>query len=346
MEHQQANSWLAHQPRGGLQGMFLRLAAVGETLFVLLGMIVIARLVFRATGLADADSFLFGDDVVPDFRAAAVAESQWHAIRYGLVFIAVIIIGWIRQRRGRAAYGVTTGGHSISWLIAFGVGVFAIIHVPSLILRLADHYLDIGPGTLFWALMKETEWNTDFWLYMAVSSFAVVPLVEEFVARGYMLGRFRESFSPGGGLVVVALIFSSAHTQYHQADLYSIGMLLALVWGSIVMGYAVYRTGSLLPPIIAHILVNVPTSIAADYVIIVLIALTMFLFRGAFGVNARRLWAILRSVNDWPSLAMIGVVIVAFGMTLQATPWAPYAWLGGFFALFVASLFVKSKWSE
>lgn len=326
--------------------MFLRLVAVGETLFVLLGMIVIARLVFRATGLADADSFLFGDDVVPDFRAAAVAESQWHAIRYGLIFTAIIIIGWIRQRSGPAAYGVTTGGYSIRWLIAFGVGVFAVIHVPSLMLRLADHYLDIGPGTPFWALMKETEWNTDFWLYMAVSSFAVVPLVEEFVARGYMLGRFRESFSPGSGLVVMALVFSSAHTQYHHADLYSVGMLLALAWGSIVMGYAVYRTGSLLPPIIAHILVNVPTSIAADYVIIALIALTVFLFRGAFGSNARRLGAIFRSVNDWRSLLIIGLIVVVFGITLQAAPWAPYAWLGGFFALFVSSLFVKSKWSE
>lgn len=338
------NPWLAMKPRGGFAGVFLRFVALGETLFVLLGLIVLARFLFGAAGFAGSDEFLFAEDGAPDFRAAAIAESQWHMMRYGLVFLAIMIIGIIRGRRNRESYALTMGGHSLTSLIVFGVGVFTVMHIPSLTLRLVDNVVDIGPGTPFWDLMNDVEWDKDFWLFMAVSSFLVVPLVEETVARGYMLGRFREAFSPGAALVVMALIFAAAHTQYHQANIYALGNLFALVWGSTLMGYAVYRTGSLIPPIIAHALVNIPTSLEADYAVAGVIVLTLFAFRKAYAENARRLGAILVGINDWFSLLIIGAVIVAFGVTLQAAPWAPYAWLAGFLGLFIASLFVKSRW--
>ena len=345
MNDDQKTQWLLHQSRGGVKGIFFRFASVGEALFVLLALVLVARILFRSLGFADADTFLFGEGVVPDFRAAAIAESQWHGIRYGLIIVAIYFIGRMRQRGGRTSYGLTTGARSVLSLVAFGVGAFAVMHIPSLALRLTDSIFDIGPGTPFWSLMKKVEWDVDFWIYMAVSSFFVVPIVEEIVARGYLLGRLRESFSPGGALLIMGLIFAAAHTQYHKTDLYSLGSLIALVWGSVIMGYAVYRTGSLIPAIIAHGLVNIPTSLLADYAIVAVIALILFLFRVAIRENAGRLWAILRTINDWISLVLVGAAIIAFGMTLQSTSWAPYAWLAGLFSFFVASLFIKSTWA-
>ena len=339
------NGRLTGEPRGGAVGFLHRLAATGEALFVLLGMIILARLAFRAAGLVDADEFLFGVDVEPDFRGAAIAESQWHAVRYGMIFLAIFIIGRIRGRRDRASYGLATGGRSLFALMGFGVGAFVIMHVPSISLRLIDNFYNIGPGTPFWALMKEVPWDKDFWIYMAVSSFLIVPLVEEFVARGYMLGRFRESFSPGGALIIMAVIFAAAHTQYHNTDLYSLGSLFALVWGSLIMGYTVYRTGSLIPAIIAHALVNIPTALWVDYGVFGAMALLLFSFRRAYGEHARGLWNILRDTNDWISLILIAGLVSALGITLEATPWAPYAWLAGLLSFFVASLLIKSNWA-
>ncbi len=346
MDVRESAFWLSHRAKGGAAGAFLRFAALGAALFILLGMLLVARLVFRGLGFADADEFLFGENVVPDFRRAAIAESQWHAVRYGLIFAGVAIIGLIRRRLSPASYGLSLGGRSLPHLILFGVGAYFAMHVPSLALSITDRFFDIGPGTPFWALMDEVPWDRDFWLYMAVSSFAVVPLVEETMARGYMLGRFRESFSPGAALIVMGLIFSAAHTQYHKADVYAVGQLVALVWGSVILGYAVYRTGSLVPPVIAHGLVNIPMKGSYEYLLAGLLILVLILFRRSYGEHAARLWRIMRDIDDWLSLALIAAVVIAFGATLQATPWAPYAWLGGFSALFVASLFVRSAWAR
>ena len=207
MKKDSINLWISLEPPSGAHGLFHRFAALGEALFVLLALILIARALIGALGFQSADSFLMTEGRAPDFRAAAMAEGLWHFVRYGLIFVVIFLVGWARRRRSPEAYALTTGGRSVFHLIAFGIGLFAVMHIPSLGLRLVDNVIDIGPGTPFWWLMKTVEWNRDFWLYMAVSSFLVVPFVEEIVARGYMLGRSRESFSQGAALRVSALIF-------------------------------------------------------------------------------------------------------------------------------------------
>lgn len=104
-------------------------------------------------------------------------------------------------------------------------------------------------------------WDLSFWVYMAVGSFLIVPLVEEFTARGYVLGRIRESYSGGATLVLMAVFFALAHGQYHSLEILMGGQLLLLVLGSIFLGYSVYRTGSLVPAIVAHGLTNIPLTL-------------------------------------------------------------------------------------
>ena len=345
MNFEANNPWLTMQPRGGVVGVFHRFAAVGEVLFVLLALILVARIIFRSFGLIDQDEFLFVENGAPDFRQAAIAESQWHFIRYGLIFLGVYLIGRFRRRQSRLSYGFSTGGHSLLWLIAFGIGAYLVVYIPTISLRFIDHYFDIGPGTPFWSLMKEVDWDRDFWIFMAVSSFLIVPFVEEIAARGYLLGRLRESFSAGGALIIMALMFAAAHTQYHKPDLYSIGTLASVVFFSIVMGYTVYRTQSLIPAIVAHALVNIPMTLTADFVAAGVIVVGVLVFRHSIGENAARLWSVLRATDDWFSILLVAAALAALGATLQVTPWSPYAWLVGLVGLFAASLFVKSAWN-
>ncbi len=325
-------------------GLLRRLTAVGEVLFVLLALVVVARLLFSWLGLVDADQYLFPADGAPDFRAAAGAEASWHALRYGIVLLAVLVIGWVRWRRRPAHYAVTRGGRSLSALVTFGLVLYAVTHLPTELLGMADRAFDLGPGLPFWNLMEEVPWNGDFWLFMAVSSFLIVPLVEEFTARGYLLGRLRESFSPAGALVVMAALFAVAHTQYHRADLLSVASLCTLFYGSVLWGYAVYRTGSLIPPIIAHALVNVPVAPEfAPYLLLVLV-LTIVAGRRAISACARQLGSLFAEAKDWAPVAAICGLLIVFGWSLKAASYVPYLWLLAFLGLFVASLRTPSAW--
>ncbi|MEO0424660.1 MAG: CPBP family intramembrane glutamic endopeptidase [Pseudomonadota bacterium] len=342
-----ANAWIAMTPiaEGGRAALLRRLAAVGEVIFVLLALTLLARVLFSLLGLTDADAYLFPEQGEADFRGAAGAEASWHALRYGLAFLVVALIGWVRHRRRLASYGVSLGARSPQQLIQHGLVLYAVAHLPSVLLSLADQAFDLGPGLPFWRLMEEVPWDADFWLFMAVSSFLVVPLVEEFMARGYLLGRLRESFSPGGALVVMGVLFAVAHTQYHRADLLSVGNLLTLVYGSVLWGYAVYRTGSLIPPIIAHALVNIPLMPALEPYLLLVMVITVLVARRQIYESARDLGQLFTRTQDWGQVLSVCLLLVAFGATLRI-PNAPYLWLLAFVALFLVSLRTHSRWSS
>ena len=321
-----------------------RLTAVGEPLGLLLGGILAARLVFAALGGNDANQFLFPAHGAPDFLAAAFAESAWHLTRYGLVIGLVILMGAIRGRRTAAAYAVSLGDHSAAGLIVLGVVLGAVVSIPTQLLMLIDRYVDLGPGTPFWGLMAESSWTPNFWFYMAVSSFGLVPFVEELVARGYMLGRLRESFSPAAALMVMGFIFALAHGQYHQLNVLALGQLASITFGSVIWGYAVFRTGSLLPAIVAHAFVNVPTDGIVAWTVLVASATLLVVTRRAAADWLLSLARLFKRSDDLvPALVLIAAVAVSL-LTLKAASWAPYAWLAVYGGLLAASVRRQSVW--
>ncbi len=321
-----------------------RLTAIGEPLCLLLGGIILARLVFRGIGGLDADRFLFPEDGAVDFMAAARAEGLWHLVRYGLLISLFVVVSALRGRRGRQTFAVTAGPDGWARNTAVGLVLGAFMSLPTLLLMLADRYVDLGPGTPFWALMAEVEWDAAFWAFMAVSSFAVVPLVEELVARGYMLGRFRESFSPGAALILMAVVFALAHGQYHQANVLAIGHLVSLILGSVSMGYAVYRTGSLIPPVVAHAFVNIPLSASASGIVVAGSVVLLVTLRRAVSDWIRGAWATLVSIDDLGPLVVIVSGVAVSLLTLRATAWSPYLWLATYLFIFTISLVRRSSW--
>jgi len=83
---------------------------------------------------------------------------------------------------GSAHYGVTTAGQSVWLLVSFGLIVFALVALPLKLLWVAKQLFPLGPGPAYWALLDKS-WTPSFWLFLAVSSFAITPILEELFFR-------------------------------------------------------------------------------------------------------------------------------------------------------------------
>lgn len=84
-----------------------------------------------------------------------------------------------------------------------------------------------------------------------VLTVVVAPFVEEFLFRGYLLGVLRQYCGRIAAIVVTSLIFAAIHQNFPAMP-----SLFVLALG---FSLAVEMTGSLLAPIIMHVLFNVAT---------------------------------------------------------------------------------------
>lgn len=323
-----------------------RLAAIVEPFVVILAATLAARFALDSAGVTDADNYLFREGAPPDFLAAARAEGLWHALRYGSVILLAVAIGWLRGRRSAASYGVSLGGDSLFGLIGTGLVLGLLLGLPLQALQLVHEFVPLGTDTPFWELRDRVAWDLEFWVYLAVGSFLIVPFVEEFTARGYVLGRLRESYSAGAALILMAVFFALAHGQYHRLEVLMSGQLILLALASAVLGYSVYRTGSLVPAIVAHALTNIPLALEWRFGAVAAGLIVLALFRRQVGDWLRGLGRLLKHADDW-SAAVPAVGLIALAMlTLRAATWAPYAWLGLFLLVMIAGLRRRSPWAE
>lgn len=237
-----------------------RFAAALEVVGVLIVGSVLANLVMGALGAADSDelqSAMLAGEAGRDFLLLARVTLVDLLVKYGCLLGLAFAIGWWHRRRGRRAYGVTRGGWPVGRLVLIGIATFGIGGLLPRGLVLLSRYLPIGEGPEHWALFPDTL-TLPFLLWMLVGSFGLVPIVEELFIRGYMQTRLSEDFGPAAGISLVALIFALAHTQYFKLEVLSLGMLVSIALLSWVVGWAFHRTGSLLPGIVGHALLNFP----------------------------------------------------------------------------------------
>lgn len=115
----------------------------------------------------------------------------------------------------------------------------------------------MGRAPDHWTLIQSLQ-TPGVWLYLFVGSFGLVPIAEELLARGYIQSRLTEDFGPPAAILITACFFTFSHTQYFISSAIGIGMLASLFLGSLAAGYVRYRTGSVIPVIIAHAFGNLP----------------------------------------------------------------------------------------
>ena len=108
------------------------------------------------------------------------------------------------------------------------------------------------------------DWMKDIWrsaAFLPLLLFAIVvvaPVVEELLFRGFFYeGLHRSRLGPVGTLVLASLIWTAIHMQYgwfHLGQVFATG---------VVLGVARLATGSIVPPVLMHALLNVTASVQA-----------------------------------------------------------------------------------
>jgi len=288
-----------------------RLTALFEVFAVFLGGRVLSILAARVTGLASSKALIaeIPQGGTPDFFGMAGITALELILRYGIMFGLAFAVGWWHRRRRLARYGVTLAGTPASRQIGTGIILFAVIGLLPALLMLIQNHVSLGEGADHWTIFAY-DWNAGFWVFMFVSSFGLVPIVEELFTRGYFQTRLAEDLGAGTAILVTAVVFAFSHTQYYKLELLSLGMLFSIIFGSIVGGYIFYRTRSLVPVIVAHATGNIPWKGAFDYLVPALALIVIVMYRRAIVVAAKDLFATFRRSTLLPYLAA-GVVIMA-----------------------------------
>lgn len=239
----------------------LRISAILEIGVIFLGGTLIARFIgpriLPARLSQDANELFLSHS--PDFIEIGAIVAADLLLRYGVMLGLALAFGWWHRRRSISGYGITTAGKPISFHILTGILIVLVGgFIPRLLIMLRE-FISLGSTPLDFEILFSIEWNFAFWVYMAVGSFILVPIVEELFFRGYVQTHLTEEFGVATGILMTALIFTFSHTKYFAFSVFSLGMLGSLLISSLILGFMRHNTGSLIPGTIGHGLSNLPT---------------------------------------------------------------------------------------
>ena len=295
-----------------------RIAALMEVVGVFVGGTLLARAISRGLDLGPASLRSLPPGTTPDFVALSASSAANLTLRYGLVLGLAFAVGWWHRKRRLEHYGVTLASRPARTHLGIAVLLFAATGILPLGLKLLSDVVPMGRAPAHWALIDDLS-LPGMWLYLFVGSFGLVPIVEELLARGYIQSRLSEDFGAPAAILITAAFFTFSHTQYYIASAIGIGMLVSLLAGSIGLGYVRYRTGSVLPGIVAHALGNLPyrgwvapAVLAAMILIVVLRARPVLDYAAAIWRDVLTRDAISRAFTGFAVLAVVlSVVLVA-----------------------------------
>lgn len=271
-------------------------------------------------------------------------------LQYGGIMLPALGLGWWYRRRRLSTYGLTAGqplrptGKPFFAQLLTGVVLFAVAELPGKLLIVLDRFVSLGPKAVTQQIASNLDWGTyQFWIFMAVGSFLLIPLVEEFFYRGYVQTRLAEDFDAPTAILATALFFTLSHGQYYLTlSPWTIGTLLTGLFGSLVWGYAFYRTRSLLPLIVAHALVNFPVRGVADFIVPSLMVALILFYRDPIREAFHQFGALFKSesfAKPWMLFVSLFFSLFAILVTLAED----LALLFGILALMVALVL---EWSE
>ncbi len=201
---------------------------------------------------------------------------------YGSYFALIVPINWWHRQRGRAAYGLTRAGRTWKALIVLALATAALTQGPVLVHTLVDAVHPLGKMEPWrQAFFDMSWWRWQFWLFAGIMSYAVIPILEELLFRGYYQRRLAEDWGDGPAIVGTACLFTFSHKQYLIANAYNITMIASLFCVALGLGIVFAWTRSLIPSMIAHALINVPMTPAwQGALLVVFVIVAFFAWRG------------------------------------------------------------------
>ncbi|MEM9057712.1 MAG: CPBP family intramembrane glutamic endopeptidase, partial [Pseudomonadota bacterium] len=211
----------------------------------------------RLAGFTPAVFGVSGNELVFDVRHGLVG-----GLFIVLKFAVMLAVGLALMKglygAGPRAVGLTRGGHSLLALGARGAVLASFAALPWLVLMTANSVLGFGQGVAGWELVEQAPKNLGFVVAVLATMVIVPPIMEECTMRGYLRARLHIAFGPIGAALISAVIFVFAHGHFYGLDVVLIGSQLAFVFAFAVLAYDTWRSGSVLPAIVAHALINVP----------------------------------------------------------------------------------------
>jgi predicted branched-subunit amino acid permease len=148
--------------------------------------------------------------------------------------------------------------------------------------------------------------------------------------RGYCQTRLEEDFGGIGAIVVVALFTALGHNQYHHLNLLSIGSIVSAILCFLGIGWVYWCSRSLIPGMIIHGAMNLPTKGRYDFVLPAVMILVLILFWKDWQDMIRGFWE-QASNKGWKVAAFGGTAVavaMVVGFETQPGVFIPVAFLG------------------
>lgn len=139
------------------------------------------------------------------------------------------------------------------WMWSLTAALLAVVVVESSVVVLS-RLLDstVGPSGPELGLSDPASWQ--IWLFILMAS-AVAGISEEVGFRGYMQVPLERRYGPGVGIAITSLVFVLFHLN--QAWASGIDILLILFVAGAMWGVMVFTSGSLIPAMMSHIMVDI-----------------------------------------------------------------------------------------
>jgi membrane protease YdiL (CAAX protease family) len=327
---------------GGTPGPVRKITALFEILGILVAGNMAAFYLIPRLGIEPLEPILQSalHAPEPDYVSLSVTFFQTKSVQYGCLLLLAFAIGWWRRRLRPRNYGVTTAGQPVRNLVALGIVAFAFVALPIKLIWVAKRFLALGQGSPFWLLLDK-EWTASFWLFMAVASFAYQPVIEELFFRGYCQTRLEEDFGGVGAVCITALFFTLGHDQYYHLSVLSIGNMAALVLCALGLGYVYLLSRSLIPGIILHAALNIPTKGIFDFLPPAIMIAVLISFRQKW-LGLVRDFCRQAASTGWKGAALAGtLVLVGVSFCFERWPFvlAPVALFG-----FAIALLFEFRW--
>lgn len=254
------------------------------------------------------------------------------ALIYLSFFVIIVPLDWWRGRRGAATYGLTRAGRSRKALIVAGIVTAALAEWPVLIHTLVDTVHPLGHMAPWRQAYFDMSWRRwQFWLFAGILSYAVIPVLEELLFRGYYQRRLAEDWGDGPAILAVACLFTLSHKQYLIANTYNLTMIPSLFCIAVGLGVVFAWTRSLVPSIIAHAIINIPmTPIWQGILLAAFAVIIAFAWRG--GLHALR--QIFSGLNLAVAL-LLSILLGIYALASGAIPGKP-GWAIGMLIIAIA----------
>ncbi|MGM8889819.1 lysostaphin resistance A-like protein [Psychrobacter sp. 1Y1] len=209
----------------------------------LVGVYIAGKLVLPATQHGSmADIFFFGSN---DGTVVSIS------IVIGCILLVVTSIVIIRLRGGKVRQYLALKPFSFT----VGMGMLGLLLIFMIVSQALTYMLDMTPLVFVDPLYQSV---SSVWL-LVFAMVVVAPIYEEVVFRGILWSAIKEQFTAPsysvhhGAIVasiVTSLIFATIHVQY---GIYEISTIVVL---ALIFCYARIKSGSLLLPIVLHIVNN------------------------------------------------------------------------------------------